>query len=63
MYEVTKIVSIPNWNCDEMFYAGTGMLLLRDPDAVTLFDVQQKRGLGQVSLFLWSFPIYYFLSS
>merc|ERR1719500_681724 len=43
--EVTKKVSIPN--CDEIFYAGTGMLLLRDTDAVTLFDVQQKRSLGQ----------------
>ena len=36
--EVNKKVSIPN--CDEIFYAGTGMLLLRDTDAVTLFDVQ-----------------------
>ena len=45
--EVTKKVSIPN--CDEIFYAGTGMLLLRDTDAVTLFDVQQKRSLGQVT--------------
>merc|ERR1712142_498293 len=25
-----------------------GMLLLRDTDAVTLFDVQQKRSLGQL---------------
>ena len=46
--EVTKKVSIPN--CDEIFYAGTGMLLLRDTDAVTLFDVQQKRSLGQVRI-------------
>jgi len=46
--EVTKKVSIPN--CDEIFYAGTGMLLLRDTDAVTLFDVQQKRSLGQVKI-------------
>ena len=36
--EVNKKVSIPNF--DEIFYAGTGMLLLRDTDAVTLFDVQ-----------------------
>merc|ERR1719239_399169 len=41
-------VSIPN--CDEIFYAGTGMLLLRDPDAVTLFDVQQKRNMGSVKI-------------
>lgn len=39
--EVTKKVSTPN--CDEIFYAGTGMLLFRDTDVVTLFDVQQKR--------------------
>merc|ERR1719500_1811722 len=46
--EVTKKVATPS--CDEIFYAGTGMLLLRDPDAVTLFDVQQKRSLGQVKI-------------
>ena len=46
--EVTKKVSTPN--CDEIFYAGTGMLLLRDPDSVTLFDVQQKRNLGNVKI-------------
>ena len=46
--EVTKKVSTPN--CDELFYAGTGMLLLRDPDAVTLFDVQQKRNMGSVKI-------------
>lgn len=39
--EVTKKVQTPS--CDEIFYAGTGMLLLRDSDGVTLFDVQQKR--------------------
>ncbi|XP_066948012.1 coatomer subunit alpha isoform X1 [Macrobrachium rosenbergii] len=42
--EVTKKVSTPD--CDEIFYAGTGMLLLRDVDGVSLFDVQQKRVLG-----------------
>ena len=46
--EVTKKVSIPN--CDEVFYAGTGMLLLRDTDSVTLFDVQQKRNMGHVKI-------------
>ena len=46
--EVTKKVSIPN--CDEIFFAGTGMLLLRDSDSVTLFDVQQKRSLGSVKI-------------
>lgn len=43
--EVTKKVQTPN--CDEVFYAGTGMLLLRDAEHVTLFDVQQKRTLAQ----------------
>ncbi|XP_033100225.1 coatomer subunit alpha-like [Anneissia japonica] len=46
--EVTKKVETPA--CDEIFYAGTGMLLLRDADAVTLFDVQQKRSLGSVKI-------------
>lgn len=46
--EVTKKVQIPN--CDEIFYAGTGMLLLRDADGMTLFDVQQKRNLGHVKI-------------
>merc|ERR1719270_1224361 len=46
--EVTKKVSTPN--CDEIFYAGTGMLLLRDPDGVTLFDVQQRKNLGHVKI-------------
>ncbi|KAJ8268561.1 hypothetical protein COCON_G00137330 [Conger conger] len=32
------------------FYAGTGSLLLRDADGVTLFDVQQKRSLATVKI-------------
>ena len=39
--EVTKKVQAPP--CDMIFYAGTGSLLLRDAEQVTLFDVQQKR--------------------
>lgn len=46
--EVTKKVQTPS--CDEIFYAGTGMLLLRDFEYVTLFDVQQKRTLAQVKI-------------
>ncbi|KAJ8034907.1 Coatomer subunit alpha [Holothuria leucospilota] len=46
--EVTKKVQIPS--CDEIFYAGTGMLLLRDTESVTLFDVQQKRTLGSARI-------------
>lgn len=37
-------------NCEEIFYAGTGSLLLRDADGVTLFDVQQKRSLATVKV-------------
>ncbi|KAK9890479.1 hypothetical protein WA026_010561 [Henosepilachna vigintioctopunctata] len=46
--EVTKKVQTPP--CDEVFYAGTGMLLLRDFEHMTLFDVQQKRTLAQVKI-------------
>lgn len=46
--EVTKKISTPV--CDEIFYAGTGMLLLRETDHVTLFDVQQLRSLSQVKI-------------
>ncbi|CAD5114426.1 DgyrCDS3559 [Dimorphilus gyrociliatus] len=46
--EITKKVQLPN--CDEIFYAGTGCLLIKDGDNVTMFDVQQKRQLGQVKV-------------
>jgi coatomer protein complex subunit alpha (xenin) len=46
--ELTKKIQLPN--CEEIFYAGTGMLLLRDADGVTLFDVQQKRNLAHVKI-------------
>lgn len=46
--ELTKKVNIPT--CDEIFYAGTGMLLLRDLDSITLFDVHQKRNVAQVKI-------------
>ena len=39
--EVTKKIQLPN--CEEIYYAGTGCLLLRDIDGVMLYDVQQKR--------------------
>ncbi|UXI18026.1 Exocyst complex component 8 [Sarcoptes scabiei] len=35
--------------CDEIFHAGTGMLLLRGVDGLILFDVQQGREVAQVS--------------
>ncbi|XP_014673558.1 PREDICTED: coatomer subunit alpha-like [Priapulus caudatus] len=46
--EVSKKVQAPN--CDDIFYAGTGSLLLRDADSITLFDVQQKRALASVKM-------------
>ncbi|KAG8185683.1 hypothetical protein JTE90_003222 [Oedothorax gibbosus] len=46
--EVTKKVQAPS--CDEIFYAGTGMLLLRDSDGLVLFDVQQNRLLATVKM-------------
>lgn len=45
--EVTKKCMSP---CEDIFYAGTGMLLLKDADAVTLFDVQQLRIIAQVKI-------------
>ncbi|XP_064607662.1 coatomer subunit alpha-like [Liolophura sinensis] len=46
--EITKKVQAPN--CEDIFYAGTGCLLLKDADGVTLFDVQQKRTLASVKI-------------
>lgn len=46
--ELTKKVVTPS--CDEIFYAGTGTLLLRDSDGVTLFDVHQKRTLAHIKI-------------
>lgn len=45
--EVTKKCNTP---CDDIFYAGTGMLLLKDSEFVTLFDVQQLRVIAQVKI-------------
>lgn len=42
--ETTKKLQLPN--CEEIFYAGTGNLLVKEGDMVTLYDVQQKRTLG-----------------
>jgi len=44
--EVTKKVQVSS--VDQIFYAGTGFLLLRTPDGVTLYDVQQKRQMESV---------------
>eukprot|EP01137_Pigoraptor_chileana_P028983 Opistho-2@13564 len=47
--EVTKKITAPHATTDMLFYAGTGNLLLRSAEAVTLFDVQQKRVLGEIA--------------
>ncbi|RWS09241.1 coatomer subunit alpha-like protein [Dinothrombium tinctorium] len=44
--EVVKKLTTPS--CDEIYYAGTGMLLLRDVDGISLFDVQQGKVLARV---------------
>lgn len=46
--EVTKKIQIPA--VDQIFYAGTGFLLLRTPEALTLYDVQQKRSMASVNI-------------
>ncbi|CAF1023866.1 unnamed protein product [Didymodactylos carnosus] len=46
--EITKKIQLPN--CDEIFYAGTGLLLIREQDHVTLYDAQQKRSLASVRI-------------
>lgn len=46
--EVSKKVHTPP--CDSVFFAGTGQLLLKDNDNVTLFDVQQQRVIKSVRI-------------
>lgn len=50
--EVVKTLALSTGRAaavDEIFYAGTGMLLLRDVDGLVLYDVQQGRELATVS--------------
>ena len=46
--EITKKIQLPN--CEELFYAGTGNLLVKEGDQVTMYDVQQKRTLASVRI-------------
>ena len=46
--EVTKKIQLTG--IDEIFQAGPGLLLLRDSDGVTLYNVQQKRNLAQAKI-------------
>eukprot|EP00271_Cylindrocystis_brebissonii_P015583 TRINITY_DN38517_c0_g1_i1.p1 TRINITY_DN38517_c0_g1~~TRINITY_DN38517_c0_g1_i1.p1 ORF type:complete len:1219 (-),score=248.13 TRINITY_DN38517_c0_g1_i1:158-3814(-) len=47
--EVTKKCPPPTATCDAIFYAGTGSLLCRSDDKVTLFDVQQRIAVAELS--------------
>lgn len=47
--EITKKCAPPCATTDAIFYAGTGMLLCRSEDKVTLFDVQQRSTLAELS--------------
>ena len=47
--KVTKKLAPPHAATDLIFYAGTGMLLCRAEDKVTLFDLQQKRAMGELT--------------
>ncbi|XP_075243514.1 coatomer subunit alpha-like isoform X2 [Convolutriloba macropyga] len=46
--EIMKKITVPN--VTDIFYAGTGMLLLKEMDQVTLYDVQQRRPLAAVKM-------------
>ena len=47
--EVTKKLTVPP-GLEDICYAGTGSLLLRDAEGVSLFDIQQKRSMGQAKI-------------
>lgn len=46
--EIVKKIQLTN--CEDIFYAGTGNLLVKEGDQVTMYDVQQKRTLGSVRI-------------
>ncbi|PNW73616.1 hypothetical protein CHLRE_13g565850v5 [Chlamydomonas reinhardtii] len=47
--EITKKVPTPCATTDAIFYAGTGMLLCRSEDKVTLFDIQQRSSMADLA--------------
>eukprot|EP00002_Diphylleia_rotans_P021045 TRINITY_DN4090_c0_g1_i4.p1 TRINITY_DN4090_c0_g1~~TRINITY_DN4090_c0_g1_i4.p1 ORF type:complete len:1144 (-),score=254.36 TRINITY_DN4090_c0_g1_i4:279-3710(-) len=47
--EVTKKIEVPQ-NVDQMFYAGAGFVLLKGDDQLILFDVQQKKSVGEIAV-------------
>ena len=46
--EVTKKIQLNG--VDEIFQAGPGVLLLRDAEGITMYDVQQKRNIAQAKI-------------
>lgn len=47
--EITKKCAPPCATTDAIFYAGTGTLICRAEDKVTLFDIQQRTSLGELA--------------
>lgn len=47
--QVTKKVTSPLPTTDNIFYAGTGMLLCRSEEKVALFDVQQRTTVAELA--------------
>lgn len=47
--DITKKVPSPLPTTEGIFYAGTGLLLVRSEDKVALFDVQQRTVLGELA--------------
>ena len=47
--EVTKKCQPPDGNTDAIFYAGTGTLLCRSEDRMTLYDVQQRTAMAELA--------------
>ena len=48
--EVTKKVQPPHASTDSIYPAGTGCLLLRSEERVTLFDVQQRKAMAELNV-------------
>ena len=45
--ELTKTLKVPN-SVDNIFYAGTGLLLLRTEESMALLDIQRKEVLAEL---------------
>ena len=47
--EVTKKCAPPHASTDYLFAAGTGSLLLRSEERITLFDIQQRKAMAELN--------------